>query len=129
MMIDVDARYLESHEWAKKQEGNIFTVGLTAYAIEQLGDIVYMELPEAGTEVTAGEPFGTVESVKSASDMYAPISGTVVESNMDVSDNPDTLKGDVYDAGWMIKIKASSPDEFEELMDSAAYKKHLEAEA
>ncbi|MDH4202723.1 MAG: glycine cleavage system protein GcvH [Phycisphaerae bacterium] len=129
MMIDADAGYLESHEWAKKQDGNVFTVGLTAYAIEQLGDIVYMELPEAGTEVIAGEPFGVVESVKSASDMYAPISGTVVEANTDIPDNPDILKGDAYDAGWLIKIEASDPDEFEDLMDNAAYKKFLETEA
>lgn len=129
MMIDKEARYLESHEWAKQQGGNVFTVGLTAYAIEQLGDIVYMELPEAGTEVIAGESFGVIESVKSASDMYAPISGTVVEANTDVPDNPDILKTDAYDAGWMIKIEASDPPEFEALMDDAAYKKFLETEA
>jgi len=129
MMIDKDARYLESHEWAKQQGGNVFTVGLTAYAIEQLGDIVYMELPEAGTEVTAGQPFGIVESVKSASDMYAPVSGTVVEANTDIPDNPDALKSDAYDAGWMIKIEASDPPEFEDLMDDAAYRKFLETEA
>ena len=129
MMIDKEARYLESHEWAKKQEKDIFTVGLTAYAIEQLGDIVYMELPEAGTEVTAGEPFGVVESVKSASDLYVPISGTVVEVNTDVPDNPDILKSDAYDAGWLIKVRASDSDAFEGLMDHAAYKKFLETEA
>jgi len=129
MMIDKEARYLESHEWAKQQGGNVFSVGLTAYAIEQLGDIVYMELPEVGTEVTAGESFGVVESVKSASDMYAPISGTVVEANTDIPDNPDILKSDAYDAGWMIKIEASDPAEFEALMDGASYKKFLETEA
>ena len=129
MMIDQEARYLESHEWAKRQGGTVFTVGLTAYAIEQLGDIVYMELPEAGTEVIAGESFGVIESVKSVSDMYAPISGTVVEANTDIPDNPDILKTDAYDAGWMIKIEASDPSEFEALMDDAAYKKFLETEA
>jgi len=129
MMIDADARYLESHEWAKQQGGNVFTVGLTAYAIEQLGDIVYMELPEAGTEVTAGEPFGVIESVKSASDLYAPISGTVVGANTDIPDNPEILKSDAYDAGWMIKIEASDSSEFESMMDKAAYKKFIETEA
>jgi glycine cleavage system H protein len=129
MMIDKNARYLESHEWAKKQGGNVFTVGLTAYAIEQLGDIVYMELPEVGTEVAAGESFGVIESVKSASDMYAPISGTVVGANTEIPDNPDILKTDAYDDGWMIKIEASDPAEFEALMDDAAYKKFLETEA
>ena len=129
MMIDKEARYLESHEWAKRLEGNVFTVGLTAYAIEQLGDIVYMELPEASKEIAAGEPFGVIESVKSASDMYAPISGTVVEANTDIPDNPDILKSDAYDGGWMIKIQASDPSEFESLMDETAYRKFLETEA
>lgn len=129
MMIDKNARYLESHEWAKQQGGNVFTVGLTAYAIEQLGDIVYMELPEAGTVVIAGESFGIIESVKSASDMYAPVSGTVVEANTDIPDNPDILKTDAYEDGWMIKIEASDPSEFEALMDDASYKKFLETEA
>ena len=129
MMIDKNARYLESHEWAKQQGGNVFTVGLTAYAIEQLGDIVYMELPEAGTVVIAGESCGIIESVKSASDMYAPVSGTVVEANTDIPDNPDILKTDAYEDGWMIKIEASDPSEFEALMDDASYKKFLETEA
>ena len=129
MGIDADARYLQSHEWAKKADGNVFTVGLTAYAIEQLGDIVYMELPEAGKEVAAGEPFGVVESVKSAADMYSPVSGKIVEVNNDIPDNPDTLKTDAYSAGWLIKIEATAPAEFDALLDDVAYKKFLETEA
>ena len=129
MVIDADARYLQSHEWAKKADGNVFTVGLSAYAIEQLGDIVYMELPEAGKEVAAGEPFGIVESVKSAADMYAPLSGKIVEANNDIPDNPDTLKTDAYGTGWLIKIEATAPAEFDALLDDAAYKKFLETEA
>ncbi|MHC4525621.1 MAG: glycine cleavage system protein GcvH [Planctomycetota bacterium] len=128
MMIDADARYLQSHEWVKKTDGNVFTVGLSAYAIEQLGDIVYMELPEAGAEFAAGDAFGVVESVKSASDMYMPIGGKVVEVNESVPDGPDVLKTDAYGAGWMIKIEASDPSEFDALMDEAAYKKFLETE-
>jgi len=129
MMIDADAHYLQSHEWAKKQGGNVYTVGLTTYAIEQLGDIVYMELPEAGQEITAGETFGVVESVKSASDMYAPLSGKIVEANDSIIDSPDTLKTDAYDAGWLIRIKISDPSEVQDLMDAVAYRKFLETEA
>ena len=128
MMIDADARYLETHEWAKKQDGNVFTVGLSGYAIEQLGDIVYMELPEVGKEVVAGEPFGIIESVKAASDMYAPLSGKVVAVHADVPDNPDMLKKDAYDGGWMIKIEASDAGQFEGMMDADAYRAFLETE-
>ena len=129
MMIDADARYLETHEWAKKQDGNVFTVGLSGYAIEQLGDIVYMELPEVGKEVVAGEPFGIIESVKAASDMYAPLSGKVVQVNEAIPDNPDMLKADAYNAGWMIKIEASDAEPFESMMNADAYRKFLESEA
>ena len=128
MMIDADARYLETHEWAKKQDGNVFTVGLSGYAIEQLGDIVYMELPEVGKEVVAGEPFGIIESVKAASDMYAPLSGKVVQVNEAIPDNPDMLKADAYNAGWMIKIEASDAEPFESMMNADAYRKFLQTE-
>jgi glycine cleavage system H protein len=129
MMIDADARYMKSHEWAKKESGKVFVVGLTAYAIEQLGDIVYMELPEVGRQLNKEESFGVVESVKSASDMYAPISGKVIEVNNNVPDNPDILKTDAYQKGWLIKIEASTPAEFDSLMDEKAYRAYLETEA
>lgn len=129
MMIDSDARYLESHEWIKKVEGDLFAVGLSAYAIEQLGDIVYMELPEAGSEFKKGDSFGVVESVKSAADMYMPISGKVIEANAAVPDGPDILKTDAYDQGWLIRIEAVDPTQCNTLMDEAAYRKFLETEA
>jgi len=129
MIVDADARYLETHEWAKKEDGDVFVVGLTAYAIEQLGDIVYMELPEVGKELAKGDAFGVIESVKSASDMYAPLSGEVVDVHADVPDNPDMLKKDAYSGGWLIKIKASDAAAFDGLMDAAAYQKFLETEA
>lgn len=128
MMIDPQARYLKTHEWAKK-DGDLFAVGLTTYAIEQLGDIVYMELPEAGKVLTRGDAFGIVESVKSASDMYAPLGGTVAAVNGQVADNPDMLKTDAYGAGWMIKIQPEDASQFESLMDAEAYRKFLETEA
>lgn len=129
MMIDSQAKYLKSHEWARKESGNVFAVGLTTYAIEQLGDIVYMELPQVGRELKKEEAFGIVESVKSASDMYAPVSGKVVDVNKSIPDNPDTLKADAYQKGWLIKIEASNASEFEGLMDEKAYRTYLETEA
>ena len=128
MLIDPDAKYLKSHEWAKA-EGGVFTVGLTAYAIEQLGDIVYMELPEAGAEFSKDEPFGVVESVKSAADMNMPLSGKIVEANTEIPDSPDVLKTDAYDKGWLIKVEASDPSELDALMDAEAYRAFLETEA
>ncbi len=128
MMVDADAHYLKSHEWVKKQEGNVFSVGLSAYAMEQLGDIVYVELPEVDAEFKKDEPFGVIESVKSAADMYTPISGKIVEVNADVPDNPDMLSKDAYGAGWLIRVEAADPAELDTLMDAAAYGKFLETE-
>lgn len=128
MMIDPNARYLKSHEWARKEEGNVFSIGLTAYAVEQLGDIVYMELPQPGRQLKKEEVFGIVESVKSASDMYSPLSGKVIAVNT-IPDNPDILKTDAYKKGWLIKIEASNCAEFDSLMDEKAYRAYLETEA
>ena len=128
MMVDADARYLESHEWVKKQEGNVFSVGLSAYALEQLGDIVYMELPEVGGELKKEDIFGVVESVKSVADMYMPISGKIVEVHADIPDNPDMLSKDAYGAGWLIRVEAIDPAELDALMDAAAYQQFLETE-
>lgn len=129
MMIDPEARYTKSHEWAKK-EGSTITIGLTAYAIEQLGDIVYMELPEIGKTLSQGDSFGVVESVKSASDMYAPVGGKVVQINTAIPDNPDSLKQDAYQKGWLIKVDAANAAaELAALMDANAYRAFLETEA
>ena len=128
MMVDADARYLESHEWVKKQEGNVFSVGLSAYALEQLGDIVYMELPEVGGSFKKGDTFGIVESVKSAADMYTPITGTIIEVHTDIPDNPDMLSKDAYGDGWLVKVEAADPAELDTLMDAAAYQQFLESE-
>jgi glycine cleavage system H protein len=129
MMIDKQARYLQTHEWVRKGPGKAYTVGLTAYAIEQLGDIVYLELPQVGKELQKGDIFGVIESVKSASDMYIPMGGKVTAVNTDVPDNPDMLKAEPYGKAWMIQIEASNPAEFDGLMDAAAYEKFLETEA
>lgn len=127
-MIDPEARYLRTHEWAKEEDDGVFLIGLSSYAVEQLGDIVYMELPEEGDTVEQGGTFGVVESVKAASDLYAPLGGEILEVNQAVADNPDLLKEDPYEEGWLIKIKATNPSEFEDLMDAKEYKRFLETE-
>ena len=128
-MIDQEAGYLKSHEWAKKEDEKVFSAGLSSYAIEQLGDIVYMELPAIGDTFEKGAIFGVIESVKAASDMYMPIGGEIAAVNEAVADNPDMLKTDPYEKGWFIKIKVSNPAEFDELMDAASYQTFLETEA
>lgn len=128
MMVDAEARYLKSHEWVKEQDGNVFSVGLSAYALEQLGDIVYVELPDSGTELKKDEPFGVIESVKSAADMYMPISGKIMEVNTDIPDNPDTLSKDAYGAGWLVRVEAADSAELDTLMDAPAYQQFLETE-
>lgn len=118
-------KYAESHEWAKA-DGSIVTVGLTDFAIEQLNDLTYVDLPEVGDKVTKGESFGEIESVKAVSDLYAPVSGEIVEVNSDVdSDEFSKMKKDAYGAGWLIKVKASNPAELASLKDLAAYEKQL----
>ena len=128
MMVEADALYLKSHEWIKEQESNIFSVGLSAYAVKQLGDIVYVKLPKVGRELGKDEPFGVIESVKSVVDISMPLSGKIVEVNMTIPDNPAMLSKDAYDAGWLIKIEAAKPAELDTLIDAAAYQKFLETE-
>lgn len=128
MMIDPEARYLKTHEWAKK-DGALVAVGLTAYAVEQLGDIVYMELPEIGKTLNQGDMFGVVESVKSASDMYTPVGGKVVQVNTAIPDNPDSLKHDAYQNGWLMKIEPADASQLAGLMDADAYRTFLETDA
>lgn len=121
MTIDENARYLESHEWARK-EGNLFTIGISDHAQSLLSDIVYVELPEIDDELEKEELFGVVESVKAASDVYLPLSGTVVEVNEELLDAPELINEDAFGDGWIIKIKADDKDEWKELMDADAYR-------
>ena len=115
-----DLRYTKEHEWARR-EGDLVIVGVTAHAVEQLGDITLVTLPEPGTSVSAGERFGDVDSVKAVSELYAPISGEVVARNTSLDDAPETVNDDPYSAGWMIKIRPSDPTQFEQLMNADAY--------
>ncbi len=115
-----DVRYSKEHEWVSG-EGELFKVGISDYAQDQLGDIVYVELPEAGATLEQGEEFGTVESVKAVSELYMPISGEVMEVNTELEDSPELMSDDPYGGGWMIKVKPSDPAQLDQLMDHQAY--------
>ncbi len=116
-------KYTKDHEWARKDGGKI-TVGITSHAQEQLGDVVYVELPKIGAAVTAGKQFGVVESTKAVSDLYAPVSGKVSKVNDALSKEPSTVNSDCYGKGWIIEIEPSG-SEYDALLDSGAYTKLL----
>ncbi len=113
-------RYSQDHEWALA-DGDLYRIGISDYAQDQLGDVVFVELPEAGTVLDKGQEFGTVESVKAVSELYMPMSGEVMEINPGLEDNPELVNEDPYGGGWMIKIKASDPDQYGQMMDRQAY--------
>ena len=124
--IPAELRYSESHEWAELLDDGLVRVGISDHAQEQLGDLVFVELPEEGTEVSKGEACAVVESVKAASDIYSPISGEVVKVNEALTDTPEMVNNDSYGDGWLFTIKPSDVDELEELMDADAYREHSE---
>ena len=119
-MVPTDLRYTKDHEWVRA-EGDEATIGITAYAADQLGDIVFVELPDAGRSIEQFAAFGVVESVKAVSDLFAPLSGEVIEANADLGANPERVNGDPYDEGWMIRVRMSDPDQLEGLLDAEAY--------
>jgi glycine cleavage system H protein len=125
MTFPDDLRYTREHEWARRK-GALVVVGITEYAQEQLGDVVYLELPEVGDPVKKGDSFGVVESTKAVSELFAPLSGKVVEVNDPLSDAPETINDDPYEEGWMIAIEPADPKELEELMDAKAYQAFVE---
>jgi glycine cleavage system H protein len=118
--VPKDLRYTREHEWAK-QEGDRVRVGITAFAQEQLGDVVFVELPKVGAKVTASKNFGVVESVKAVSDLFAPISGEVVEVNGELGQKPETVNQDPYGKGWMLIVKPSSKGEWDQLLTAQQY--------
>jgi glycine cleavage system H protein len=120
-----DLRYTREHEWARAKDGRI-VVGITDFAQDQLGDVVYVELPDVGDPVKRGESFGVVESTKAVSELFAPITGKVVEVNDPLSDAPETINEDPYEEGWMIAIEPADPKELESLMDAKAYRAFVE---
>ena len=119
-MDPTDRRYTSEHEWVKL-EGDIAVVGITDFAQDQLGDVVYVELPKVGDRVEAMKPFGVVESVKTASDLYAPINGTIAEVNARLTDEPQLVNDAPYESGWMIKIQPDDPAEIDTLMTAEQY--------
>lgn len=120
MLLPDHLRYSKDHEWARLEEGRVL-VGITDFAQQQLGDIVYVELPGPGERVEAGRAFGVVESVKAVSDLLAPVTGEVVEVNRDLSEHPEWINQDPYGKGWMIAVIADNPSELDELLDSSGY--------
>ncbi|MFN8588544.1 MAG: glycine cleavage system protein GcvH [Candidatus Eisenbacteria bacterium] len=126
MAFPDDVRYTQEHEWAR-EEGGVVTVGITGYATDQLGDVVFVELPEVGRQVETGKTFGVVEAVKTVSDLYAPVSGEIVEVNGELKDNPSVVNAEPYGSGWMVKIKLADPTEFAKLLSAADYEKVVEA--
>ena len=119
-MYPDDLKYAHDHEWARS-EGDRATIGITDYAQEQLSDVVYVDLPPVGTAVTGGEPFGEVESTKSLSDLYSPVSGTIVGRNDVLDKRPELINSDPWGQGWLIVVEMSDPGELDQLMDAEAY--------
>jgi len=120
-----DRRYTTDHEWAKL-EGDTVVIGVSTFAVEQLGDITLVSIDAAvGAEIEVGKPFGTIESVKTLSDLLAPISGTLVATNVELDDAPELINDDCYGKGWMIKIKPADVHDVDQLMDSASYDQHV----
>jgi len=117
-------KYSKEHEWVPVG-GNTATIGITEYAQEELGDIVYVELPEIGEKIVKDDPFGAVESVKAVSDIYAPVSGTVLEINDVLPDNPETINDDPYGDGWMVRVELTDKDDLKDLMDAEEYAEYV----
>ncbi len=119
--VPSELRYAKSHEWLKLDSDGTATVGITDYAQNSLGDITYVQLPKVGATLNAGETFGVVESVKAASDVYAPVTGTVIAVNAELDGAPETINRDPYGAGWFLKLKLANPVELDGLLDAAGY--------
>lgn len=120
MTVPSELKYSKEHEWVKI-DGDIVTIGITDFAQSELGDIVFVELPEEGDELTSGDSFGSVESVKTVSELYAPLSGKVVEVNEELEDSPEFVNESSYDKAWMVKVELSDKSQLDELLDADAY--------
>ena len=123
--IPAELRYAKSHEWLRPESDGSVTVGITDYAQNSLGDITYVQVPKVGASLKAGETFGVVESVKAASDLYAPIAGTVLAVNAALDGSPETVNHSPYTDGWMLKLKPADPAAIDGLLDASAYAKHV----
>ena len=123
--VPTELKYTKSHEWIRQEADGSVTIGITDHAQELLGDLVFIELPEAGSEISAEDAVCVVESVKAASDVYMPISGEIMEVNEVLNDAPETINDSPFDDGWLFKVKPSAPVELEELMDADAYQAEI----
>ena len=124
MNIPTELKYTNEHEWIRT-EGNTATIGITDWAQSELGDIVFVELPNVGDTISKGQPFGTIEAVKAVSEMFAPVTGTVVEINSALEDDPMIINREAYGEGWMIKVECADPSPLDKLMDGPAYDKMI----
>ncbi len=122
-----ELKYTEEHEWVLVED-DIVTIGITDFAQEQLGDVVFVELPEVGDDLEMGKSFGVVESVKAVSDIYAPVSGEVVEINDELPNEPEIINSSPYDDGWLVRLKLTDPGELDDLMDADGYQEFIEKE-
>jgi glycine cleavage system H protein len=122
-------RYSRDDEWIRAESDGSHRIGVTDYAQQQLGDVVFVELPDVGTRFEAGQPFGVIESVKAVSDLYAPVAVEILEVNAALEDAPETVNADCYGAGWLVAVRVESPDQVDALLDAAAYKAHIDARA
>ena len=125
MNVPDKLRFLESHEWIDAADANSASMGISDHAQAELTDVVYLELPEVGRTVSKGEAFAVIESVKAANDIYAPVSGEIVEINEALAEAPEPINEDPYGNGWMVKIKLSDPSELESLMNAESYREHI----
>jgi len=124
--MDNTLKFTESHEWVRDNGDGTVTIGISEHAQEMLGDVVFVELPETDTEIDAGDSFSLVESVKAASDIYAPVSGMVVEVNEELQDSPELINEEPYEGGWIVKVKMSDPAELDDLKDAEEYLSSIE---
>ena len=120
MTIPENLLYTKEHEWVKKEDGQV-TIGITDFAQSQLGDIIFLELPEVGQKIVSGEPFGEIEAVKTVSELYAPINGTIIEINEDLEDNPDNINQDCYGSGWILKVELDGALDKDNLLNHKDY--------
>ncbi|QIR39643.1 glycine cleavage system protein GcvH [Tolypothrix sp. PCC 7910] len=122
-----DLRYLDTHEYVRL-EGEIATIGITEFAVDQLGDVVFLELPEVGDAITKGDTFGSIESVKAVEDLNAPVTGTVIERNDDLIDSPEQVAEDPYGEAWLVKVRVNDPDEIHDALNADEYRAQVEGE-
>ncbi len=128
-MIPDELRYTREHEWVRREDDGTFTVGITDHAQHELGGVVFVDLPAAGSRVEAGQPCGEIESTKTVSEIFAPLTGEVVAVNEELADKPELVNDHPYGEGWMMRIRADNPAEFDQLLDAAAYRTYLEGSA